>query len=209
MLALCAVCWLLKKTHWGSLLGFYFFCLSAHGCIGTAREQNLVTAFRFDLPMRMFGWVWGFRGVAGPWPWISSGFSEPTALPKWPLASGVSEMRNACMCEGGTVHTCAHREDSPQTPSLLDAWPWKLYGSILITIRKHALSLFAKHHSIGQWDKVKWRWSEVAQSCPTHFDLMDCCLPGFSVHGIFRQEYGSGLPFPSPVRYGAVHKFTS
>ena len=27
---------------------------------------------------------------------------------------------------------------------------------------------------------------------------MDCNLPGSSVHGIFRQEYWSGLPFPSP-----------
>ena len=40
--------------------------------------------------------------------------------------------------------------------------------------------------------------SEVAQSCPTLCDPMDCSLPGSSVHGISRQEYWSGLPFPSP-----------
>ena len=28
--------------------------------------------------------------------------------------------------------------------------------------------------------------SEVAQSCPTLRDPMDCSLPGFSVHGIFQ-----------------------
>ena len=28
--------------------------------------------------------------------------------------------------------------------------------------------------------------SEVAQSCPTLSDLMDCNLPGSSVHGIFQ-----------------------
>jgi len=28
--------------------------------------------------------------------------------------------------------------------------------------------------------------SEVAQSCPTLTDLMDCSLPGSSVHGIFQ-----------------------
>ena len=28
-------------------------------------------------------------------------------------------------------------------------------------------------------------------------DLTDCSLPGSSVHGIFRQEYWSGLPFPT------------
>ena len=30
------------------------------------------------------------------------------------------------------------------------------------------------------------RESEVAQSCPTLSDPMDCSPPGFSVHGIFQ-----------------------
>ena len=41
--------------------------------------------------------------------------------------------------------------------------------------------------------------SEVAQSCPTLCDPMDCSLPGSSVHGIFQVwilEWG--LPLPSP-----------
>ena len=38
----------------------------------------------------------------------------------------------------------------------------------------------------------------VTQSCPTLCDPVDCSLPGSSVHGISRQEYWSGLPFPSP-----------
>ena len=35
---------------------------------------------------------------------------------------------------------------------------------------------------------VKWYvWvSEVAQSCPTLYDPMDCSLPGSSIHGIFQ-----------------------
>ena len=33
--------------------------------------------------------------------------------------------------------------------------------------------------------KVKSQ-SEVAQSCPTLSDLMDCSLPGSSIHGIFQ-----------------------
>ena len=28
--------------------------------------------------------------------------------------------------------------------------------------------------------------SEVAQSCPTHSNPMDCGLPGSSIHGIFQ-----------------------
>ena len=33
-------------------------------------------------------------------------------------------------------------------------------------------------------------------SCPTHCNPTDYILAGSSVHGIFRQEYRSGLPFP-------------
>ena len=40
-------------------------------------------------------------------------------------------------------------------------------------------------HFLFQCMKVK-RESEVAQSCPTFRDLMDCSLPGSSVHGIFK-----------------------
>ena len=38
-----------------------------------------------------------------------------------------------------------------------------------------------------------------AQSCLTLSDPMDCSPPGSSVHGIPRQEYWSGLPFPIPM----------
>ena len=37
---------------------------------------------------------------------------------------------------------------------------------------------------ISLWSEVKW--SEVAQSCPTLCDPVDCSLPGFSVHGILQ-----------------------
>ena len=38
----------------------------------------------------------------------------------------------------------------------------------------------------------------VAQSCPTLCNTVDCNTPYSSVHGFPRQEYWSGLPFPSP-----------
>ena len=38
----------------------------------------------------------------------------------------------------------------------------------------------------------------VFQLCLTLCHPMDCSLPGSSVHGSLRQEYCSGLPFPSP-----------
>ena len=38
----------------------------------------------------------------------------------------------------------------------------------------------------------------IIQSCPTLCDPVDCSSPGSSVYGIYRQEYQSRLPFPSP-----------
>src|SRR5574340_465278 len=43
--------------------------------------------------------------------------------------------------------------------------------------------------------------SEVAQSCLTLSDPMDCSLPGSSVPGFSRQEYWSEMPLPSPIIY--------
>ena len=53
-------------------------------------------------------------------------------------------------------------------------------------------------HFLLQCMKVK-NESEVAQSCPTLSDPMDCSLPSSSIHGIFLQEYWSGVPLPSPT----------
>ena len=52
-------------------------------------------------------------------------------------------------------------------------------------------------HFLLQCMKVKSE-SEVAQSCSTLSNPMDCSLPGSSVHGFSRQEYRSGVPLPSP-----------
>ena len=38
----------------------------------------------------------------------------------------------------------------------------------------------------------------VTQSCPAFCNPMNCSPPGSSVHEFSRQEYWSGLPFPSP-----------
>ena len=54
-----------------------------------------------------------------------------------------------------------------------------------------------------QWSQQshisKHRKVKVAQSCLTLCDSMDYSPPGSSVHGILRQEYRSGEPFPSPA----------
>ena len=40
--------------------------------------------------------------------------------------------------------------------------------------------------------------SEVTQLCPTLYNPTDCSPPGSSPMGFSKQEYWSGLPFPSP-----------
>ena len=50
--------------------------------------------------------------------------------------------------------------------------------------------------------------SEVAQSCPTLSDPMDCSLPGSSVHGIFQArvlEWGA-IAFSGPKGWGESKK---
>ena len=57
--------------------------------------------------------------------------------------------------------------------------------------------------------KVK-RESEVAQSCPTLSDPMDCSLPGSSVHGIFQArvlEWGA-IAFSAMEYYSALKRNT-
>ena len=45
---------------------------------------------------------------------------------------------------------------------------------------------------------LKWKESEVAQSCPILCNPMDCSLPGSSVPGIFQARVLEWVTFPSP-----------
>ena len=60
-------------------------------------------------------------------------------------------------------------------------------------------------HFLLQCMKVK-RESEVAQSCPTLSDPMDCSPPGYSIHGIFQArvlEWGA-IAFSAAYHWFAV-----
>ena len=59
-------------------------------------------------------------------------------------------------------------------------------------------------HFLLQCMKVKSE-SEVAQSCPTLGDPMDCSPPGSSIHGIFQAKYRSGVLLPSPIYIWGTH----
>ena len=53
-------------------------------------------------------------------------------------------------------------------------------------------------HFLPQCMKVESE-SEVAQSCLTLSDPMDCSLPGSSVHGIFQARVLEWIALPSPM----------
>ena len=65
-------------------------------------------------------------------------------------------------------------------------------------------------HFLLQCMKVKSE-SEVAQSCPTLRDPMDCSLPGSSIHGIFQArvlEWGAivfSAPLPGKSQFLLLH----
>ena len=61
--------------------------------------------------------------------------------------------------------------------------------------------LYPLSHQGSPWKLLRGTIEIVhvcVQSCLTFFDSMDCSLLGFSVLGIFQQEYWSGSPFLSP-----------
>ena len=64
-------------------------------------------------------------------------------------------------------------------PFLKPAWT---SGSSRFVLLKPGLENF-EHYFASIW---KWSESEVAQSCPTLWDPVDCSLPGSSVHGILQ-----------------------
>ena len=83
---------------------------------------------------------------------------------------------------------CDPKDGSPPgspVPGILQA---RTLEWVAISFSSAAISF----SSARKW-KVKSE-SEVAQSYPTLSNLLDCSLPGSSIHGISRQEYWSGLP---------------
>ena len=77
---------------------------------------------------------------------------------------------------------------APQTAAPQAPRPWDSPGK----------STGVGRHFLLQCMKVKSQ-SEVAQSCLTLSDPMDCSPPGSPSLGLSRQEHWSGSPFPSPV----------
>ena len=103
----------------------------------------------------------------------------------------IASMKCCCCCQVASVVSNSVRPHRQQPIRLLCPWdsPGKNTG--------------VGCHFLLQCMKVKSE-SEVAQSCPTLRDPMDCSLPGSSAHGFSRQEYWSGLPLPYPLQYSGL-----
>ena len=85
----------------------------------------------------------------------------------------------------GHVRLCA----TPQTAATRLLHPWDSPGK----------NTGVGCHFLLQCMKVKSE-SEVAQSCPTLSDPMDCCLPGSSIHGIFQARVLQWGAIPTAVQ---------
>ena len=73
----------------------------------------------------------------------------------------------------------------PESPQCV----WRLYNKMWKVHRQEQISLkdiLRSRRCPGEWDRVIFLLSEVAQSCLTLCDPMDCSLSGSSIHGIFQ-----------------------
>ena len=87
---------------------------------------------------------------------------------------GKSECRHFAAADAKSLQSCLTLWPHRRQPTRLPC-PWDSSGN----------NTGVCCHFLLQWMKVK-SGSEVAQSCPTPSDRMDCSPPGSSVHGIFQ-----------------------
>ena len=66
-------------------------------------------------------------------------------------------------------------------------------GYVYIYITYNSMLWAVSNVTLGS---CRWKWSEVAQSCPTLCDLWTVAHQAPPSMGFSRQEYWSGLPFP-------------
>ena len=87
----------------------------------------------------------------------------------------------------------------------------------------HGYLIFLRNKQIN-WQTVRWSGPQRAwldwrtsidaaaakslQSCPTLCNPRDSSPPGSSIHGFSRQEYWSGLPFPSSMHESEKWKWS-
>ena len=76
-----------------------------------------------------------------------------------------------------------------------DLWRSKEISQLRFPSEKTGLKKQGNH---SMWSPKVQAQGILGPRCSSWDDPMDCSTPGSSVCGILRQEYWSGLPFPSP-----------
>ena len=88
-----------------------------------------------------------------------------------------------------TLFTIARTWKQPRCPSA-DEWIRKLWYIYTMeyysAIKKESIWISSNEVDETGAYYTEWKESEVAQSCPTLCNPMDCSLPCFSIHGIFQ-----------------------
>ena len=119
--------------------------------------------------------------------WVAIHFSRGSSQPRdWTWVS----------CIAGRLLTgWATREVTKVSPlHWLGIKPGQLFGRRLCSLLYHQCSLNYTQifYIVNKWlikavKELNWKdgcmWAKSLQSCPTLFNLMDCSLPGSSVHG--------------------------
>ena len=112
-------------------------------------------------------------------------------LPRWSTGKESARQFRRCRRDGQSLGQEDSLEEEMATHSSILAWriPWTeepdgLQSMGLRTVRHNITTEHThRHNSKGQGTHTH---TEVAQSCPTLCDPMDCSPPGSLVHGIFQ-----------------------
>ena len=155
-------------------------------------------------------WIISLSGGEQAWRWENClGEVQCTNSISWTLTSRCT--RPLVRGEGGRERACVPRSRScwlcPQHRASLAremAWPqgdatWRRVPwpfALILKVWGHILLI---HHSASRTvSATQGVCACSVKLCRTLCNPMDCSPPGSSVHGFPRQEYWSGLPFPSP-----------
>ena len=189
-------------TFWGALVRYLVKCLSIWICL------TFFSWLEWDYWVKEYDHFWHLRHICHI---LLSKYCAAAAKSPGSAIPGILQAR--------TLEWVAI--------SYSNAWKWKVKVKSLSCVRPSAnpwTAAFQAPPSMGFSRKEYWTgvplpsplvltrvyqktfapWKKsydkpkVAQSCPTLCNPMDCSLPGISSMGFFRQEFWSGVPFPSP-----------
>ena len=138
-------------------------------------------------------WVWGICAPSGLFCASVSKAGPQGSFPLCYFSLGeVSEQPSSLGRQGictphVSSHTGGHRVMDPKDNRHLTSG---ILSDSVLCISQEA------DFNLSSLPVIDGKWSEVAQSCPTLGDPMDCCPPGSSVHGISQETVLEWVAIP-------------